>query len=46
MFYEEHYGFGEWLSLAHNIASAIGATLFSLLIVQQIRKAQCRDEKK
>lgn len=46
MFYEEHYGFEEWLSLAHNIASGIGVCLLSALIIQQMSKVRCQEEKK
>lgn len=46
MWYEQFFGFGEYLTLSHIIAAIFGVAILLALVIQQTNNVECRDAKK
>lgn len=46
MWYEQFFGFGEYLTLSHIIAAIFGVAILFALVIQQTHNVECRDAKK
>lgn len=46
MWYEQFFGFGEYLTLSHVVAAILGVAICIALVVKQVKTIRCQDETK